>query len=456
MKLSAMALACASIFLHLTVVAQKDGAGKKEQELLATAPVIVAANQEVLYEVNVRQFSDAGNFAGVIPRLSEIRRMGVTTLWLMPVYPIGVEQRKGKLGSYYSIKNYTDVNPEYGTTDDFKKLVDAAHRVGLNVIIDWVANHTSWDHNWVKQNPAYYEKGKDGKMKSPFDWTDVVELDYSNRELRAQMISAMRFWTSNFGIDGFRCDVADMVPLDFWKEARKSIDPTKQQLWLAESEDPNLFEVFDLQYAWKWMHMLEDISKGKASIDSMNKVAAYYFDLANKGQYHMFFTSNHDENSWNGTEYEKFGNQALPFGHLSAIMPGAFLIYNGQESAFNRRLKFFEKDPISWEKPRLSTWYKGLSDININYNVREQTGKFVRTKEPGSLAMLLQSAGAKTNDLQTGEGTIVLINGSPEEQEINIAEAKHIINFEKKEKPLRAGEVLVTSCVVKEKYEQKK
>jgi hypothetical protein len=449
MKLRALLSLCVFASSTFNVVAQQDAKSKKES-MIAIRPAEVRPDQQTLYEVNVRQFSDAGNFAGVTARLQEIRKLGVTTLWLMPIYPIGKENRKGELGSYYSIKNYTDVNPEFGTADDFKKLVDGAHKVGMKVIIDWVANHTAWDHAWVKQNPEYYEKGKDGKIKSPFDWTDVAELDYNNKVMSAQMIEAMRFWVANFGIDGFRCDVADMVPLDFWKAARSSIDPKMQQLWLAESENPKYFGIFDLQYAWKWMHMLEDVSKGKATIDSMNKIAKYYFDLANEGKHHMFFTSNHDENSWNGTEYEKFGAQATPFAHLSALMPGAFLIYNGQESAFNRRLKFFEKDPITWEKPMLAPWYKSLTELNQYYNMRDQNGTFVRSQEQGSLAMLLQVRGAQeTNATNSEANSIVLINGLDKPQKITVKEKNFTINYELPEKILQAGQLVIVPCVVK-------
>jgi Alpha amylase, catalytic domain len=451
MKLRALLSLCVLTTVTYNAVAQKDASSNKEQLMLATRPVEVRPDQQTLYEVNVRQFSDAGNFAGVTARLGEIRRMGVTTLWLMPIYPIGKEKRKGTLGSYYSIKNYTDVNPEFGNTDDFKKLVDGAHKVGMKVIIDWVANHTAWDHAWVKQNPEYYEKEKSGKIKSPFDWTDVAELDYNNKVMSAQMIEAMRFWVANFGIDGFRCDVADMVPLDFWKAARNSIDPKMQQLWLAECENPEYFKVFDLQYAWKWMHMLEDISKGKATIDSMNKISKYYFDLANEGKHHLFFTSNHDENSWNGTEYEKFGAQATPFGHLSALMPGAFLIYNGQECAFNRRLKFFEKDPIAWEKSLLAEWYRSLSDLNKDYTLRETMGTFVRSQEVGSLAMILHPFKKELKNIADNEVSIVLLNGSEKEQNITVKEKDFSIDYGQDLKPLQARQVMILPCGVKQK-----
>jgi glycosidase len=371
---------------------------------------------EVLYEINVRQFSEEGKFSAIIPQLPRIKAMGVTTIWLMPIYPIGVEARKGKLGSYYSVKNYTDVNPEFGTTDDFKALVNAAHASGLRVILDWVANHTAWDHKWVKDHPEYYERDKKtGKLASPFDWTDVVELNYNNNEMRAAMIENMRWWVSNFGVDGFRCDVAEMVPVDFWEKARESIDAKHEQLWLGESENDQYFSAFDLQYAWKYMHMLEDYAKGKLNQDSAQQIMNRYQMLASKGLHHMFFTSNHDENSWNGTDAEKFDDAHRALIEFTVAMPGAFMIYNGQESGLDKRLKFFEKDPIVWNRSDLPQYYTALLQDRA-YNLSgEHSISYLPTTAAGDLAMLVNTSNG-TNALYYYRRT-ALKNGAKGESE---------------------------------------
>lgn len=317
-----------------------------------------------IYEVNIRQYTPEGTikaFEAHIPRLKE---MGVDILWLMPVNPIGVKNRKGTLGSYYSIQDYTAVNPEFGTMDDLKNLVKTAHDHKMYVILDWVANHTSWDHPWIAEHPAWYKTDSTGSMISPFDWSDVVQLDYGNKELWEGMLAAMRFWVTDADVDGFRCDVAGMVPVEFWNYARMELDKAKPVFMLAEAEEAvHHQKAFDMSYAWELHHILNDIAKGtKTAMD----LEAYFLKQDTTfpaDAYRMAFTSNHDENSWKGSEYERMGPAVLCMAVMTATLPGMPLIYTGQESAFTRRLQFFEKDSVNWKNYELAPFYNSLLDL---------------------------------------------------------------------------------------------
>jgi glycosidase len=276
--------------------------------------------------------------------------MGVQTIWFMPVTPISVLNRKGTLGSYYACSDYTSVNPEFGTLVDFKKLVKKAQKLGLKVMIDWVANHTGWDHVWSKSDPEFYSRDEEGNFLPPFpDWEDVIHLDYSNKKLWAAMIDAMKFWVRECDLDGFRCDMAHLVPLDFWKAARKELDAVKPLFWLGETEEIDYHQVFDASYAWLFLHTMEKYGKGETGINSLDHVLHNYQSLFPKHAIHTFFTSNHDENSHSGTEYERIGNAAKPFAVLCATWNGIPLVYSGQELPMkDKRLQFFDKDLIPW------------------------------------------------------------------------------------------------------------
>lgn len=275
--------------------------------------------------------------------------MGVKILWLMPIHPIGIEKRKEGLGSYYSVKDYRAINPEFGTLADFQSLVKTAHDNGMYVIIDWVPNHSAWDNAMVKSNPEYYAKDKDGKMISPFDWTDVVKFDYSNKNLRKTMNDNMIFWLKDQNIDGFRCDVAMEVPEDYWKECRAALNEVKPNFMLMEAEQVNFMKnnSFDMQYAWENHHLMNKIYKKEKSVKDWDEYMENRKVKYEKDDIDMNFTSNHDENSWNGTEYERMGDAVEVFAALSFMSPGMPLIYNGQEYDFNKRLKFFVKDEIT-------------------------------------------------------------------------------------------------------------
>lgn len=327
------------------------------------------SRNSVIYEVNIRQYSKEGTFKAFEQDLPRLKELGVDVLWLMPVHPIGVKNRKEPLGSYYSVKDYMGINPEFGTMDDFKRLVNKVHEMGLKIIIDWVPNHSSWDNNLLFSNPDYYKKDEKGKMVSPFDWTDVVQFDYNNPELRKYMINVMKWWLRETDIDGFRCDVAHMVPVDFWNTARGELDKVKKILFLAESEQPFVHEkAFDISYDWKFHHLMNDIAQGKKNANAIEKHFAWVDSIYPEDSYLMEFTSNHDENSWAGTEYERMGDGARTFAVLAATVPGIMMMYNGQEAGFNRRLKFFEKDSIDWNKGDMFGFYKKLISLRKNNN----------------------------------------------------------------------------------------
>lgn len=322
------------------------------------------AKNAVIYEVNIRQFTQEGTFKAFSNHLLRLKKMGVDIIWIMPVHPIGEKFRKGKLGSYYAVKDYKAINPEFGNMDDFKALVDEAHTVGLKVIIDWVPNHSSWDNNLVTEHPEFYLKDSTGKLVSPFDWTDVVRFDYNKPEMKHWMIETMKYWLNETNIDGFRCDVAHMVPVEFWDSCRVELDKVKPIFFLAESEQPFLHaKAFDMTYDWKFHHIMNDIAKGKKNARQIAKHFAWVDSAYHPGSILMQFTSNHDENSWAGTEYERMKDGAKAFAVIAATVPGMMLMYNGQESAFNRRLKFFDKDSINWGSYSLEPFYKALIDL---------------------------------------------------------------------------------------------
>lgn len=359
-------------------------------------------NDATIYEINTRQFSPQGTFAEVEKQLPRLKDMGVDILWFMPVQPIGVLNRKGSLGSYYSISDYTAVNPEFGTMDDFKRLVNKAHDLGMKVILDWVANHTSWDAKWIN-NEGWYSLDSTGKKYSPYDWSDVVELNYDNAQMKSEMINEMKYWINSANIDGFRADMAHEVPTSFWEEASDSLKAIRPDLFmLAESENPDLMSrAFDMNYAWELHHVMNSLAKNQIKADSLWR----FYDKKNqqfgKDDIQMIFTSNHDENSWAGTEFERMGDAAPAFAALTYVLPGMPLIYNGQEAGFNRRLAFFEKDSIDWAKSQLEKYsplYRNLNALRkankalwsgtdggsferVNNNMPGEVFSFIREKE---------------------------------------------------------------------------
>ena len=320
-----------------------------------------------LYEVNIRQFTPEGTFNAFTEHLEKLKEMGVDIIWLMPINPIGEKNRKGLLGSYYSVKDYYGVNPEFGTMDDFKAMVTKAHNTGLKVIIDWVPNHSSWDNALTIEHPEYYMKDSTGNFKPLFDWTDVIQFDYEQPGLRQYMIDALKFWISETDIDGFRFDVAHMIPVSFWNEVRPALYGVKEVFMLAESDQPVLNkEAFDATYDWKLHHIMNQVAQGKMDVKNIDMHFAYVDTAYPPNSILMEFTSNHDENSWNGTEYERLGDAVKTFAVFSYTIPGMPLIYNGQEVCMKKRLRFFERDTIDWIECEMREFYTVLNNLKAD------------------------------------------------------------------------------------------
>jgi glycosidase len=318
-----------------------------------------------IYEVNIRQFTPEGTFKALENELPRLQKMGVGILWLMPVNPVGLKNRKGKLGSYYSVQDYYEVNPEFGSKKDFRKLVGTAHELGMKVIIDWVANHTAWDNPLMEEHPEWYTKDSTGKVIPPVaDWTDVADLDYSQEGLWEYMAGALAYWVREADIDGYRCDVAGMVPAGFWNKTVPELRKIKPIFMLAEEEAPRMHDTaFDATYSWGIYHLMKAIAKGEESADRIDSAFASEKSSYPVDSYRMRFTSNHDENSWNGTEYEMFGSGARTFAVFTFTFPGIPLVYSGQEAAMNRRLRFFDKDTIPWGNYPLGGFYATLMQL---------------------------------------------------------------------------------------------
>lgn len=328
-------------------------------------------NSTNIYEVNLRQYTGAGTFRAFENELPRLKDMGIATLWFMPVTPIAQEHKKGDLGSYYACSDYQSVNPEFGTLEDFKNLVSQAHGMGFTVLLDWVANHTGWGHTWTRQHPGYYTRdAATGNFKTASGMDDIIELDFSNPAMRVAMTDAMEFWVKECDIDGFRCDLAAWVELSFWKEARTRLQKIKTLFWLAEAdplENPEYMEVFDAMYTWTWMHRTANYYKQQEDVFVLTNILKQYETVCTDQCLPLWFTANHDENSWNGTEYEKYGAMALPLAVFSCTWYGIPMIYSGQELPNHKRLAFFTRDPIAWEGAvELHSFYKSLLDLRKN------------------------------------------------------------------------------------------
>ena len=319
-----------------------------------------------IYEVNVRQYTPEGTFNAFAKHLDRLKAMGVETIWFMPINPISKLDRKGTLGSYYAVSDYTAINPEFGTFDDFKKLVQAIHDKGMKVLIDWVPNHTGADHRWITEHPEFFVKDNSGKAAVAFDWADTRQLDYKNPIMQDSMIAAMKFWVKGTNIDGFRCDVAWNVPASFWNKSIPQLRKMKNLFMLAEGDSTYLPKSgFDAVYPWHMFKMMEKVAKGEKTalaLDSINKENEMLYP-ANTIQ--MYFTSNHDENSWNHADFGTFpGAVHAPFAVFSQTMKNSVpLIYSGQEEPVLRALEFFEKDPITFKNFEREKFYKTLLEL---------------------------------------------------------------------------------------------
>ncbi|MCD7970222.1 MAG: alpha-amylase [Alistipes sp.] len=374
----------------------------------------------VMYELNTRQFTDEGTFRAAEGHLPRLRELGVDIIWFMPIHPIGVEERKGELGSYYSISDYKAVNPEFGTMEDFKHFVAEAHRHGFKVLMDWVPNHTSRDAVWTS-NLDWYDLDENGSPVAPYDWTDVSQLDFGNEEMRDAMIDAMLYWVREADIDGYRCDYAVGPPLEFWDKAISILKDEKADLFmLAEAESPELHTEggFDASYAWEAHHIMNRLAQEEYPIDSLRSYIAREKRRYPADAIRLQFTSNHDENSWNGTEFERMGDAYATFAAFTYVLPGMPLVYNGQEVGLDRRLEFFVKDSIEWQdRGGFTDLYKSLNALkhrNAALAAGEKGGELVEieTSNPTQVYAFSREAG--------GDKVVCIFNFSSRQADVTV------------------------------------
>ncbi|MFI3280472.1 MAG: alpha-amylase family glycosyl hydrolase [Rikenellaceae bacterium] len=328
----------------------------------------------VLYEMNVRQLTSEGTLTAATQRLQFLRDLGMDVIWLMPIYPIGGEDRKGGLGSYYSIKDYCDINPEMGTLADFDEFLAEAHRLEMHVILDWVANHTARDARWVTEKPAeWYERDEQGAPLVPWDWSDTAKLNYANHDVWQGQIDAMKFWVAR-GVDGFRCDMAMLVPIAFWQEVAEALHEVNPEIFmLAEAEQQNLFDrAFDCCYAWELHHIMVDVAAGRQRADAIRDYLYRDSHTYPAWAMRMAFTSNHDENSWQGSESKIFGDALQIMRLFSFVAPYTMpLLYTGQEVGYDHSFDFFDRDSIPediYTFNSTSEYYKKLIEIKHSFD----------------------------------------------------------------------------------------
>lgn len=351
----------------------------------------------VLYEVNIRQFTEEGTFAAFEQHLDRLKGMGINTLWLMPIHPISKTERKGSLGSYYSVSDYKGVNPEFGTIDDFKHLVDKAHGMGFKIILDWVANHTGWDNAWITEHPDWYEHDNNGKIKSPFDWTDTAQLNYENYEMRAEMIKSMQYWIEDIGIDGFRCDHAIGVPSSFWNAAVYKLKSVNSEIMmLAEMSGSLTMTNYAFDSCYNDALYGQALStKGGVAVSSVKDFMEINQNYA-PGSFPMNYLDNHDKNSYEGSIVERFGDTYQTLLALSYMTPGIPLIYTSDEMAYDHEIEFFEKDTVKWDSEpvyapliaalsKLKTENKALatSNTDIEFISADNSMLFTLTRTSG-------------------------------------------------------------------------
>lgn len=397
------------------------------------------AKDMTIYEVNIRQHTPEGTFKAFEKDLPRLKELGVDMLWIMPIQPIGIDGRKGSLGSYYSIRDYKSANPEFGTLEDFKQLVTKAHELGFQVILDWVPNHTSWDHVWIKEHPEYYMTaaqakvvGKNLKMADDYyknkgvgnlvyeaDWSDIALLNYFNSDTRAAMIDAMKFWITETDIDGFRADhPTEEIPLFFWEEATQALNPMKDLFWLAERDEARVHVVFHASYEWGLLGLIEDLGKGKEGVNAEALQDHILNDLATFGKnaYRLNMITNHDRNSHDGTVFERFGAGVKAMAVFSFVSYGVPVLYSGQEVGLNKRLKFFDRDPIDWSDPdQYFPFYKKLNEIKAE-NPALWNGGY------GSMPQKLNDSNLEVFSAKRvkGDNTVIaIINMSNKEQSVS-------------------------------------
>jgi len=373
--------------------------------------------QSNVYEINVRQYTPEGTFNAFAQHLPRLKKMGVEILWFMPITPISKTDRKGTLGSYYAVADYRGVNPEFGTLEDFKALVKKAHEMGFKVITDWVPNHTGADHPWLKSNPDFFVKDSLGNAAHPYDWTDTRDLNYDNMAMRDSMIDAMKYWIRETDIDGFRCDVAWGVPVDFWKKCIPELRAMKSIFMLAEGDAGDLHQAgFDASYPWEMFQMMKKVASGERNALSLDTVLKHQDSTFPAGAIRLYFTSNHDENSWNKSDYGTFpGTEHAPFAVFTQTMRASLpLVYSGQEEPVLRKIEFFEKDPMKFGSYKREKFYSTLLHLRENNPALAVEASFKRVKvgdDKALYAYVREKAGHKV---------FVILNFSDKEQRITI------------------------------------
>ncbi|WP_339846637.1 alpha-amylase family glycosyl hydrolase [uncultured Dokdonia sp.] len=330
----------------------------------------------VIYEVNIRQYSPEGTFTSFTKDIPVLKELGIKILWVMPIFPISETNRKGSLGSYYAVSDFREVNPEFGTLQDVDNMIKVAHEHGIAVVLDWVPNHTGWNHTWITKHPEWYTQNDKGEIVDPIDpatgkswgWTDVADLNYDNQAMRDEMIADLSYWVQEHDVDGFRMDVAHKVPVPFFKRAIDSLEQIKSPFFmLAEAEQEDLMaNGFDIHYAWQMHHLLNEIAKEEKSVEDFWTLLAQYDQTLAQDDMNMYFVTNHDENSWAGTLGERMPDNKEIFTTLTYMLPGMPLIYSGQEYDLDKRLQFFEKDSIPKEKGSYFELLKKLGELKNN------------------------------------------------------------------------------------------
>lgn len=353
-----------------------------------------------VYEVNVRQYTPEGTFKAFEASLQRLKDMGVKTLWFMPINPISKVDRKGALGSYYAVSDYDAINPEFGTMNDWKDLVQKCHDMGFKVIIDWVPNHTGADHYWLEKHPDFFVRDSvTGKALPAYDWSDTRQLDYKNPVMEDSMINAMKYWITNSDIDGFRCDVAWNVPDEFWKKCIPQLRAMKNIFMLAESNKASdQFDGFDATYPWDEFNMMKLIAKGERPAFALDSVVHKVDSAFPKNGILLYFTSNHDENSWNKADYRTMPGAAhAPFAVLTQTMWRSVpLIYSGQEEPFLDSISFFYKDTITFGKYARAEFYKTLLNLRKNDPALAANASFtkINSSDDGSVYAYTRQRGS--------------------------------------------------------------
>lgn len=441
-----IALALVGLFAFIACETEE----KKETKKIAPISNQVLESA-VIYEANIRQYSTEGTFDAFTKDIPQLKDLGVKIIWLMPVFPISQTKRKATggdfaskiedpkerakaLGSYYAVSDFKKINPEFGTIEDFRELVKTAHENNMYVVLDWVPNHTGWDHTWIKTNPEFYTKNEKGEITDPLNedgtpvgWADVADLNYDSKGLRTEMTNDMLYWLQHEEVDGFRCDVAGSVPTDFWQEAIPKLRAQKDIFMLAEAWEPELLKegLFDAVYGWDRHHTLNDIAKGKDAAKKWDENYAKDTARYEANDILMTFVTNHDENSWNGTIKERMGDASEVLTVLSYLAPGMPLIYSGQEYGLNHRLKFFEKDVIPHDKGKEWDLLKSLGELkktNSALNGGKSAGNYERLVTDNENVLIFSRGKA-------GQKVIFIANFSNESQKLKNPLGGEFLNY---------------------------